>query len=322
MGAFMRKWIIALFVITFWLIPYPASSQENVQLSTLEVDLWPEYDRPSVLVIYHITLSDETQLPTELIFQIPTAAGEPNAVAIQQPDGQLFSTDYRTQINGKWELVTFTTTFPEVQIEYYDPNLKTDGEQRSFTYNWPGDYAVGKMAVQIQLPVGASDMVITPGPANSQTGADGMTYYLKDIGQVDAGETFSIEFTYQKTSSQLSVESLTVEPSAPLTSGDTFREKIQAAIPWLFPEEGGIYKVVPWLLGLLAMALLVGGGIWYWRSGREEKAPKRSRHSRRSKVDSETPSMEAGNIYCHQCGKRANSGDRFCRSCGTRLRVE
>ena len=33
-------------------------------------------------------------------------------------------------------------------------------------------------------------------------------------------------------------------------------------------------------------------------------------------------SAENGNndIFCHRCGKRAASGDRFCRSCGTKLR--
>ncbi len=30
----------------------------------------------------------------------------------------------------------------EVQIEYYDPGLQKNADQRHFEYTWPGDYAV------------------------------------------------------------------------------------------------------------------------------------------------------------------------------------
>lgn len=119
----MKKITWSILILAVLLIPFPAFSQSATRLSNLVVDLWPEYDRPSVLVIYHATLAAETNLPTELTFRIPAAAGEPNAVAVRQPDGQLFSVDYETQISGEWELITFTATLPEIQLEYYDPGL-------------------------------------------------------------------------------------------------------------------------------------------------------------------------------------------------------
>lgn len=308
-------------MLAAFLIPFPAFSQSTPHLSKLEVDLWPEYDHPSVLVIYHITLAPETTLPTELTFRIPAAAGEPNAVAVRQPDGQLFSVDYETQVNGEWELVTFTATLPEIQLEYYDPGLQQEGSQKSYTYNWPGDYAVDKMLLQIQLPAGASNMQITPGPVTQVTGGDGMTYFTKEVGATSQGQTFSIKITYQKESSQLSVATLEVQPSAPLSSNTTWQEKLHAAIPWLFPESGSPYIVLPWILGFFALVLIFGGGYWYWKTGREDSTPKR-RRSRGSKPKEEGTSQEAGIIYCHQCGKRASPGDSFCRSCGSKLHVE
>jgi hypothetical protein len=317
----MLKWFLSFLFLAALLIASPAYSQDMSRLSVLEVDLWPEYDRPSVLVIYHITLPPETTLPTVMTFRLPAAAGEPNAVAAQQPNGQLFSVDYQIQINGEWELVTFTATLPEIQMEYYDPGLQKDGSQNSYTYNWPGDYDVDQMVVQTQLPVSATDMQITPGPVTQQTGGDGMSYYIKEIGSVAKDQSFSIDITYQKASNQLSVETLQVQPSAPLSPTGTWRDKLRAAMPWMFPESGSAYQILPWILGLLALVLIFGGGYWYWRSGRQEQTPKRHR-SRASRPDAEEPAVAAGDIYCYQCGKRANPGDSFCRSCGTRLRVE
>lgn len=317
----MPRWLFSFFMLIVLLIPTAAYSQDVPRFSMLEVDLWPEYDRPSVLVIYRITLPAETSLPADLALRIPAAAGEPNAVAVRQPDGQLFSVDYKTENEGDWRIVTFTATLREVQIEYYDPNLEQDGDQRKFRFNWSGDYDIEQMIMQVQLPVGATDMRITPGPVSSQVLGDGMTYYFKEIGSVTKGQTFSINLAYQKKSDLLSVESLQVQPSAPLSPTNTWQDQLQAALPWLFPKDGS-NQILPWALGILALALIFGGGYWYWRSGREEPVAKRRRGRRPAAATATPQTLEAGGVYCHQCGKRASPGDVFCRSCGTRLRTE
>lgn len=316
----MPKWLLSFLLLIVLIIPSPAYSQDSLRFSRLEVDLWPEYDRPSVLIIYRITLPVETTLPVDLAMRIPAEAGEPNAVAVRQPDGQLFSVDYQTRTSGEWQIISFTATLPEVQLEYYDPGLQQDDSQRGFTFNWPGDYDIDQMVVQTQLPVGAANMLITPGPVSSQVLEDGLTYYFKEIGAVTKGQTFSIDMTYRKDSTLLSVESLQVQPSAPLSPTNTWRDQLHAALPWLFPEDGSTYQILPWALGILALVLIFGGGYWYWRSGREAPEPKRRRRTPASAAN--PPATEAGSVYCHQCGKRANPGDSFCRSCGTRLRSE
>lgn len=318
----MYKKFLSFLLFVAFLIPYPASSQGITRLSSLEVDLWPEYDRPSILVIYHITLPSETTLPVNMTVRLPAVAGEPNAVAVRQPNGQLFSIDFQSQINGEWELINFTATLPEIQLEYYDPGLKIDGNKKSFTYVWPGDYDIDKMVVQTQLPVSATNMQITPGPVTHQTGGDGMTYYIKDIGSVTKDQSFSLEISYQKTSTQLSVATLQVQPSAPLSPNGTLRDQLQKALPWLFTENGSTYQILPWILGFLALVLIFGGGYWYWRTGQQEQGSRRRHRAKSSTFVDAAPTETSGNIYCHQCGKRASPGDVFCRSCGTRLKVE
>jgi hypothetical protein len=283
-----------------------AGAQNVVKFSALEIDLWPEFDRPDILVIYRITLSPDVRLPAEVTLRIPTEAGEPNAVAARQADGGLFTITYNRQVDGEWALVTFTATMPDLQLEYYDPRLARQGGERSFEYRWPGDYAVDSLSIQVQQPVESSEMRISPALDPGVTSQDGLVYHNKQVGSLAEGEPFSIRFSYQKSTDTLSTKGLPVEPSAPLDSATDLAGSLRAALPWV--------------LGALGVILIVGGGWWYWQSGRGQDRPE-TRRRRRPAAARETVPAE-GHIYCHNCGKRAASGDRFCRTCGTKLRLE
>lgn len=286
--------------------PSNVGAQGDLKLSVLEIDIWPEYDRPSVLVIYHITLPAGTPLPVDLTLRIPDSAGEPNAVAVRQVDGGLFTVAYDRQVSGEWSLINFAATMPEIQVEYYDPGLVKQGTERHFEYHWPGDYAVDSLSIVVQEPVGVTEMRISPASDNRSAGPDGLMYYNKLVGSLAAGQTFKINIDYQKTSDSLSAESLKVEPSAPVTGTTSVSRNLKVALPWM--------------LGFLGVILVVGGAWWYWQSGRE-KDRSRTRRKRGSSASREPPVSE-GHVYCHQCGKRAAPGDQYCRACGTQLREQ
>jgi hypothetical protein len=309
----MTKKIIVLglmFISCLW--GFKAQAQGNVTLASAAVDLWPEYDRPNMLVIYHLTLSSQVSPPVELSVRIPSRVGDPHAVAVRQPDGALFSVVYEREAQGDWALITFTATSPDVQLEYYDPDLIQQDSARHYEFQWPGDYTVDSLVVSIQQPIGATDMRISPGMGNGQARQDGLVYYTAEVGALQAGEDFSVTMDYQKTSDELSASSLTVEPSAPITDSTAGRMSIMQALPWA--------------LGVLGLVLILGGGIWYWQSGRQTPSQESQRRRRKTpppvSVVSTKEQTEAEFIYCHQCGKRASPNDRFCRVCGARLRIE
>jgi hypothetical protein len=287
----------------------PRQTSPNLTLSSLEVDLWPEYDRPSVLVIYHITLPTDIELPVDLALRIPSAVGDPNAVAVRDANGGLFTIAYDRTVNGEWSTISFTPTMPEIQIEYYDPSLVTQGSSKHFEYSWAGDYAVNSLTVQVQQPVGASDMHITPGMGGGVTRPDGLTYYGSEAGSLPAGQEFKVTVDYTKSSDALSAESLQIQPSAPVST--------------ITPTGRNLLALLPWILGGLGVVLIVGGGgWWYWQSGIGKiKAPKAPRRKRKLVITAEPDEVPEGYVYCHHCGKRATTGDRFCRTCGTRLRA-
>ena len=305
----MRKWIYPLFLVISLLLPLAASAQAPITFSSLQIQIWPEYDRPSVLVIYQITLSPSTAYPATLSIRIPTSAGEPNAVAARQVDGTLYTMDYTRQVAGEWAIITFTTTAPDVQLEYYDPALVIEGDSRHFEYLWPGDYASSELIMQVQQPAGATDMLISPSLGGGTTGSDNLTYYTQNIGAISAGQTISITIDYQKSDSSLSVENIPIQPSAPIPESTTPDLTVST---WL-----------PWILGILGAGLIIGGIVWFWQSGRQKPLSKKNRRARGKSSTAEqdiTSTTVESDVYCSQCGKRASEGDLYCRYCGTQIR--
>lgn len=76
----LKRFIVplsALAIAAMALLPWSAFAQGNLTLSSVEVDLWPEYDQPAVLVIYRVVLPASVVLPADLTLRIPAAAGEP-----------------------------------------------------------------------------------------------------------------------------------------------------------------------------------------------------------------------------------------------------
>jgi hypothetical protein len=306
----MRKWVVPLLLILMLLLPQGVRAQQMTPtLDKVEIELWPEYDRPTVLVIYTLFLAPGTQLPASLTLRIPSKAGNPFAVAERGADGTLNNAVWSVSVLGNWSMVTLTATSMETRLEYYDPGLEKNGAVRKFSYEWQGDYAVKSMSVQIQQPVGATDMHTTPSLGSGSIGEGNLTYYKSTVGAVPAGTKFKLALDYTKTNDDLSAPSLEVQPSAPITSATPGRT--------LSPN-----VIMAYLLGALGVLLLVGGGFWYWRASRPSTRNPQGRRRHNPRIERLVEVDPGEDIYCHQCGNRAAAGDVFCRLCGTGLRKE
>jgi len=305
-----RSIFILAIIIAMMVFPSLVAGQGQPELASLEVDLWPEYDRPTVLVIYRIGLPSTIALPIELNLRIPAAAGAPNAVAAKQPDGSLITVPYESSTEGDWTTLTFTATTPETQLEYYDPGLNKEGSQREFSFTWPGDYAIGNLAIQVQQPFDATEMNISPDMGPGERGADGLIYYTGEYGALNAEQTFNTSVSYNKESDTLTSTNLSVDPISPVDDSAQGRSRLMSNLPYV--------------LGGLGILLLVGGGFWYWQSSRNKaeqvRRPRHKSAGQRQPAPNQVPASGLENIYCHQCGKRAGPGDKFCRACGTQLR--
>lgn len=314
----MRFWLSLLVTVLLSAVfPLRASAQSPVVFDKVQVSIMPEYDQPSVLVMYDLSISSGTSLPAQVSFRIPKVVGKPSAVAMRDVDGTLVNLNYTTADDGDWLRINFFAPAQLLRIEYYDNRLAKNGPARSFEYRWPGDYAVNSLTVQVQQPVNATNMQITPSLGSGQQQQDGLTYYEKNIGEVKAGTPFTLRLSYNKKDDALSISSSPVESAGSIDANTPGRLTFQ--------------EVLPWALGGLGLLLVAGGVVWYWYSSRDRRGPAGAagrrhraaaapaRQGRGRETETSTSTREA--IYCHQCGRRANAGDVFCRTCGTKLRL-
>lgn len=296
----LRKWLSLSLLFILLAISFPVSAQESITFETLTVQLWPEFDQPAMLVIYDFTLPEDISLPVDITLRIPSESTL-IAVAYAPTGNNLLNLPYQEPYQeGGWQVVTMTADTPAIyHLEYYAP-LNRSESQREYVYTWPGDYAVERFAVSVRPPVDTTEITTDPQMRSNTADSSGLSQLVWEKTDLEAGEEVPIRITYTKTTDRLGVS------DQPLETG-VVDESTQGRV--------SLSNYLPYILGGLGVLLIVVGGLYFWQTSKGRPLPRR-RHPRREE------SPENGEVYCHQCGKRAQPGDRFCRTCGTRLRKE
>lgn len=276
----------------------PAGAQSTLSVDFLQLQLLPEYDQPSMLVIYTIQLTAEQTLPAEVSVRIPARVGDPMAVTVQEADSVLRYREYTRTVEGEWSEITFTADFPIIQIEYYDTALNQRDNPRSYDFRWLSDFDINNLVVSVIEPVDVTGMSILPNLGNVTQSAEGLTIYNGSLGSWPAGETFDLTLSYNKNTTNLAVDG---------PSGSFF----DALSP------------LAWVLFGVGALVVVGGGVLFVRNRQNEaeSAYRQKKQRSGSRSGGRRASGGKANVFCHDCGRQAVSGDKFCRECGTKLRL-
>lgn len=293
-----HKWLFLPLLLALIMFPAPVSAQGGIGFETLTVQLWPEFDQPSMLVIYDFTLAEGTSLPINVNLRIP---GDATLIAVAYaPSGNLLNVPYQQPVEEDgWQVVTFTADTTAIyHIEYYAPLAREDS-QREYLYLWPGDHAVQNFIISLKVPVDTTAYTTDPEMSLSAPAENGQTVLQWSTTNLEAGNQLPIQLTYTKTSDRLSIS------DQPLETGNV-DENTAGRV--------SLSNYLPYILGGLGILLILTGGLYFWQTSKGKRSP-RLRHARSEEA-------VGGDIYCHQCGKRAQPADRFCRTCGTRLRKE
>ncbi len=291
----MRKTVLFLLALSLLLMPTLAYAQSNLEINELSVQLWPEYDRSDMLVMYSFTLAEDTPIPAELRVRVPANA-EINAVAKVSGDSML-TLPYDPPIqDGEWMVITLVIDeLTGYRVEYYAP-LKKNGITRNFAFLWESDYNVNTLFVEFQEPLNATDLTTRPALTSANPAQGEITYHTLAVGSVSAKKPFSLEISYNKDNDAITVSSMPVEVGG-------LDENTSSSF--------SLSETLPTVLVGVGILLIVGGLLYFFLAGRSKNISEKSR--KRHKASGVTK-------YCHECGSRASGNDKFCRSCGVKLR--
>lgn len=308
----MMRTLSLLLLLLFTAVIPVAAQDEVTELDQMTVELWPDYDRPAMLVLLTGTLPATATLPATLSIPLPDDA-DIHAIARFTDEDVLISDVESTAADGRLTLTTAGRTF---RVEYYAPYTR-DGRQTSFRFEWQSDLTIGGMSAVVQQPLAATDFTVVPTGDSSGPRGDGLNYHQIAARPVAAGEPFTVEVTYTVDSPVLSAPAESL-PAATATPAGASSGVLGGLSPW-------------WLLAIPA-ALALLGGAWYLGrqtgSGRARR-PRPARATKPGGPRNGSAPRGGGNSgansggasgFCHHCGQPAQPGDVFCRKCGTRLK--
>lgn len=299
----MKRTPLLLIVVIVLHLSRPAAyAQEGVdRLQWLTVDLWPDYDRPSVLVLVTGAVPDDAPLPATVTLPLPDQATV-NAVA-RISDANEMIDDIESTVGEN--SVTLVTPDRRFRVEYYAP-YQQDGSQREFQFNWQADLSVAEMDLSVQEPLAASSLETTPEADSVVEGNDGLQYHNLPVRSVSAGESYSVEVAYTMASEQLTAAAAQAAAGATAPSAEPGAAEDGVGTdpnwPIILAAAGGVLVILAIGWQLFGPRLTSSG-----RTTPRKPRPARSEKSGAAR-------------FCHNCGAQAQPGDRFCRECGTQLK--
>jgi hypothetical protein len=305
----MKRILITLILAIVATTTLTAQAQSPATtIEQLVIDIWPDYDAPSVLVLLTGTLPASTVFPAQVTVPVPTDATV-NAVARISPEGEMMSlADVDDSVPGQ---VTFTTPDAVFRVEYYFP-YQADGNQRDFTFSWQSDLAVDALEYNVQQPAMATEINLDPAAVDTTSGQDGLQYHHLPMEAVPAGMDSPLEVSYTMANPQLSFEVLSSQPATP-ANPDVPPSGTAAA-----SDDGFNWVLV---LAVAGGILIVAAVAWLILSSRSSKRrPVKPRPARSVKSSPSQPASSTAAKFCHNCGNPLEPGDRFCRECGTKTK--
>ncbi len=325
----MLRKILLLLALLLWAQPIAAAQSPPIKLKSLQVELWPEYDRPETLVIYRAELAPTTPLPAQVTFRLPGHIADFHVVAIER-EGVLVEVEREAiewRSEGDQRLLTFSTPASKIQFEYYDPKILTRaGQRRQLHSDFVAPYEVEAATFQVQEPVQAENFTMTPPPASTFTGNDGLKYDTVQIAGLNSGEAFSLTASYERSTDELSTQRL---------QSDTTEHAPDLSVAPEAPPNQNLTLGYS-LIGIGVVLLLGVGGYWWW-SNRTNRAtaqpapnttrlaPRRKRHvkSEPVKVADQPQPVTASTLsssFCYHCGTALRDDANFCHVCGAERR--
>jgi hypothetical protein len=259
----------------------------------MDIDLWPEYDDPRVLVIYSGELESDVEVPRDFVLVIPRGAQIHMAGALGERGEHLHALfevrprgETLTEVSYRLETRKFYMEF------YYDAFAGSDAKE--FRYPLVAVHPIDKLVVKVQQPLKASDFRTTPIAVDVLRDAEGFSYHRIMFDEVAANDERSVSVSYIKSDRSPSIAKVGVSA----TPGGSSMRTILIVSAVLLVGAVGLGTFASSVRG---KTVSVGAGAGASQAVQGAATGRHRQHK-----------------YCRACGVPLNSGDKFCGECGAK----
>jgi len=264
---------------------------DDLRIQQMRVQVMPEFDDPRVLVIVQGRLAaDANDFPVIITFRLPQGAQINQMATVNMQSAGTTLMPYEAQpdpADARWQLVTYSLDGAHFFYEYYYDPIVGDVD-KAFTYTLNSYHPVDDASVEIQEPKAAEGFSTVPQAAASRLDQTlRLNYHQIALGALEPGQETSINVNYTKADPN---PSLTWEQVMALQEG---KRPPETTSPAEAPSGLQIPTEVFVFVGG-ALLILIGSFVGY--------------------------RLRLGERAADEAGE--DEPNRFCRMCGTTLKVE
>lgn len=305
---------LALVLAALLVAQATASAEDGPRFKRIKVSIWPEYDAPSVLVMYQGDLADDVQTPATVRYTLPQGA-KVHAAAEIDASGQYLEVTPQV-VEGENPGASYTFNQRSTQFEFYFQPVDGAGRREiAYTVRVPGP--TGLLQVEVQKPLRATNFVAPPGASATYSDKEGFQYQRYDYNDVAAGREIALQIAYDKPDAEPSVKPQQTQPGG-----------VEAAANSQYVTALVAFGLAAVLLGVFfylysrrrpAPAVVPAGPRRKKNGGRRSAPGMVTAASAPSRAFAARAEVDRGQ-FCTQCGNRARAEAVFCTVCGRPLK--
>jgi hypothetical protein len=232
---------------------------KDLTIGRMRVAIWPEYDDPSVLVIYDGKFEDISNYPIKTSFLVPKGAVISDACSLSH-EGQHFCQLYKTTNRGVYDEVRLLLPYPNFYLSFHTPGFDVTTEKRELDYQIKANHPIRSMEIDIQQPLRSTAFNISPAKSTATPQKDGTISKVKGFNHfsykyddISEGEKSIFKISYIKSDPKPSVDIKYASMTEPQVWGSPYetQKNIKTFVYLLFGTSLiAAIIVVAWLMRL------------------------------------------------------------------------
>lgn len=311
-----------------------AQSTGEPRITQMSLRVWPEYDDTRVLVMAQGKFADKAALPEgKATFLVPKGAEINSTCSLDPQENHLSQLWTPTDSpDGKFTMATFPMPQAGFHVEYYHDLVKGSPD-KSIAYTFTASYPIDSLSVEIQQPLQATNLSVTPAPAALGNAADfdGKPFKVATytFSNLTKGQSIDFKIDYTKSDPAPSTTKKTGQQNTSMSStGGAFTSDytmllagivglgVVAAAAYYFYSRRSRPTLSPRTAGL---AHGKGGTARNMASSRTTVARRNPARPVAGRANPPDQSRKAGTTaFCTGCGGPIRKTDAFCPACGKR----
>lgn len=192
-----------------------AAQTTNLEITNLDLQIWPEYDDPRVLAIYSGTLKNVSNQSYNGLISFNVPKNIEVQMACEIINGSQHSCQlYQVEDKGDFQVLSWRTSKPispggeyPFWLEYYYSPLQGSLD-KTMDLIYSPFFKTQALNLTIKQPSDSSNFMITPEASSTGKDTEGFTNYYYTFNNVDSTNPVNLSIRYTRSETQPSLKQL------------------------------------------------------------------------------------------------------------------